>query len=91
MPTTELAIPYEVRTVDIVVYLLSMKNSWQEIKSRLGPIQFLDFTRFDLAHAHLELGKQVNEQVWRILDWRLAEIKPRRLAGQDQTGQGMLE
>ena len=57
-----------------------MKNPWQELKSQLGPIQFLDFTRFDLARAHYELGKQVSEQVWRILDWRLADIKPKRLA-----------
>jgi len=56
-----------------------MKNTWQAIKSRLGPIQFLDFTHLELAQAHLELGKQVNEQVWRNLDWRLSEIKPRRL------------
>ena len=70
---------FQVRTVDIVVYLLSMKNTWQAIKFRLGPIQFLDFTHLELAQAHLELGKQVNEQVWRNLDRRLSEIKPRRL------------
>jgi hypothetical protein len=57
-----------------------MKNPWQEIQSRLGPIQFLDFTDFDLVHAHRELGRQVSEQVWRILDHRLADIKPGHLA-----------
>ena len=57
-----------------------MNNPWQELKSRLGPIQFLDLTRYDLAHAHRELGKQVSEQVWRILDRRFADAKPRRLA-----------
>jgi hypothetical protein len=69
-----------VNTVDIVVYLLSMKIPWQDIKSRLGPIQFLDLTHFDLAHAHRELGKQLSEQVRRILDRQLADIKPKRLA-----------
>jgi hypothetical protein len=57
-----------------------MKNPWQEIKTRLGPIQFLDFTGFDLASAHRELRKQVSEQVWQILDRRLAGTNPRHLA-----------
>lgn len=57
-----------------------MRNPWQELKSRLGPIQFLDLTRFDLADAHRELGKQVSEQVWRSLDRRLDIIKPERLS-----------
>jgi hypothetical protein len=68
------------RSVDIVVYLIPMTNPWQEIKSRLGPIQFLDLTRFDLASAHRELGNQVREQVWRILERRLGDIQPKRLA-----------
>jgi hypothetical protein len=57
-----------------------MKNPWQEIRTRLGPLQFLDYTRLDLADAHRELGKQVSEQVWRILNQRLEVIKHRRLA-----------
>jgi hypothetical protein len=56
-----------------------MKNTWQAIKSRLGPIQFLDFTHLELAQAHLGLGKEAHEQVWRILDRRLSDIKPRQL------------
>jgi hypothetical protein len=57
-----------------------MNNPWQELKSRLGPIQFLDLTRYDLAEAHRELGKQVNQQVWKTLDRRLMDIEPGRLA-----------
>jgi hypothetical protein len=61
-----------------------MRETWQALKSGLGPIQLLDFTRFDLAHAHRELGKHVSEQVWRILDWRLENIKPRRLVARNK-------
>jgi hypothetical protein len=57
-----------------------MNNPWQELKSRLGPIQLLDLTRYDLAHAHRELGKQVSEQVAGNLDRRLTIIKPKLLA-----------
>jgi hypothetical protein len=77
--TPELAHLCDFGIDDIVVYLLLMKPSLKDIKSRLGLIQFLDFTYYDLAHAHRELGKQVREQVWRILDRRIADIKPERL------------
>jgi hypothetical protein len=68
------------RSDDIVVYLVAMANPWQEIKSRLGPIQFLDLTHLDLVAAHRELGKQVRDQVWQNFERRLGEIPTKRLA-----------
>jgi len=65
-----------------------MTNPWQEIKSRLGSIQFLDLTGSDLVEAHRELGIQVKEQVWRILERRLVTVPQKRLAIKIRQAQG---
>jgi hypothetical protein len=56
-----------------------MKPQCNEIKSRLGTIIFLDLTHLDITGAHRELGTQVREQVWRVLDRDVANTKPGHL------------
>jgi hypothetical protein len=71
-----------------VVYLSPMTNSWQVVKSRLGPIHFLDLTGFDLVNAHFELGKQVKDQVWETLEKRVLASNPERLSMRIQQTRG---
>jgi hypothetical protein len=54
----------------------------EKTKALSGSITFLDYRAFDFVTAHRELGREVKQQVWRILKEKLDTLSDDRLVEQ---------